>query len=325
MVGYRLVTGRDPGTRNGHCGLEVQGRGCWHQIDSLAVFDATPAFMYPLRLSIEAKCYKHKKIGIDVVRNSVGVLKDISENYFTHRPPANGDVIQIQRFNYHSAIFSTSGYTSVAQKYAIAHQIFLIDYNRIHAISPLINSIMVMQINDFDESEIKHPSKIKEYFGGLLGNRAQKDSSHLSESGQTILHKVNNALKQIQGSYFAMLQGRWPLHLLSHIPLPEITFRNTDTVRCRVYGYRSNKWSFSPINYNEGEEGWFRLEFKLPEEICNLVANSWDDPVQVANIKERHFSYMVLSGSIGGIKRIVKLELDRDWIENYKRRMRNRT
>lgn len=141
-VGYRLGSANDSGTRDGHSGLEVQGRGCWHQIDSLACFDATPAFMYPLRLILEAKCYRNRKIGIEVVRNSVGVLKDISENYFTHKSIYGNDEIQIQRYNYNSAIFSTSGYTSVAQKYAIAHQVFLIDYRGIHAICSLIDSIM---------------------------------------------------------------------------------------------------------------------------------------------------------------------------------------
>ena len=70
-----------PGLRSGHSGLDVEGRGSWHQIDALAEFSASPAFMYPLRLIVEAKCYRaNRPVGIEVVRNSVGVLKDISEN-----------------------------------------------------------------------------------------------------------------------------------------------------------------------------------------------------------------------------------------------------
>ena len=104
--------------RGGHSGLEVRGRGSWHQIDALAAFKSSPAFMYPLRLMVEAKCYQnHRTVGIEVVRNSVGVLKDISENYFTM--PSGGANVQIPRFNYHSAIFSTSGYTSGAIDYPL--------------------------------------------------------------------------------------------------------------------------------------------------------------------------------------------------------------
>ena len=117
MVGYELVKPGASGTRLRQNGLEVQGRGCWHQIDSMAVLNGTPAFMYPLRLLLEAKCYhERRKVGVDIVRNAVGVLKDISENYFTHSPFSDNEEIQFQRFNYHASIFSTSGYTSVAQK-----------------------------------------------------------------------------------------------------------------------------------------------------------------------------------------------------------------
>ncbi len=50
LVGYRIVKPGEEGTKLGHSGLEVRGRGEWHQIDVLAAFDKTPAFMYPLRL-----------------------------------------------------------------------------------------------------------------------------------------------------------------------------------------------------------------------------------------------------------------------------------
>lgn len=57
-VGYRVITAGETGTRVGHSGLEVQGRGEWYQIDAIAAFYFTPSFMYHLRLMVEAKCYK---------------------------------------------------------------------------------------------------------------------------------------------------------------------------------------------------------------------------------------------------------------------------
>lgn len=63
-VGYKTV--RHPADsvdtsdlRNG-TGLKVQGRGAWHQIDALAEQEQTPAFTFPLRLLLEAKCYPQK-------------------------------------------------------------------------------------------------------------------------------------------------------------------------------------------------------------------------------------------------------------------------
>lgn len=108
-VGYRIVDSEEDGTRNGNAGLEIQGRGEWHQVDALASFDYTPSFTYQLRIIVEAKCYADDKVGIGVVRNSLGVLRDVTENYFTYHSNNNNEV-KVQRFNYHSAIFSSSGY-----------------------------------------------------------------------------------------------------------------------------------------------------------------------------------------------------------------------
>lgn len=142
-IGYRVITAGEAGTRAGRSGLEVQGRGEWHQIDALAGFDFTPAFMYPLRLLLEAKCYAPSRpIGIEVVRNAVGVLKDISENYFTINKRSEEE-IKIQRYNYNTALFSTSGYTKNAERYAIAHQIFLIQYNSVHLFQPIRDGLLL--------------------------------------------------------------------------------------------------------------------------------------------------------------------------------------
>lgn len=128
-VGYSIIEfdpaqrPEETGLNGGHSGLEVKGRGTWHQIDALATFDYSPAFMYPLRLMVEAKCYKKDKVGIEVARNAVGILKDISENYFTLNVRRR-NVVQVPRYNYHSAIFSTSGFTSGAVEYSLAHQVF---------------------------------------------------------------------------------------------------------------------------------------------------------------------------------------------------------
>ena len=120
-----------------------------------------------------------------------------------------------------------------------------------------------------------------------------------------------------------MLQGRWPLHLLTSTPLPQEAFV-TDVVSCQVSGYETGEWKFTPIEYQIGEPGWFELEFNLPETIANLVADNLGDRETVANIKQEHFSYINLTGVIGEIQRSVKLELNREWIRSYIDRVRQR-
>lgn len=327
-VGYETININpeipDSCLRSGHCGLEVRGRGSWHQIDALASFISSPAFMYPLRLMVEAKCYQERRpVGIDVARNAVGVLKDITENYFS-LPKRGSPDIQIPRFNYHSAIFSTSGFTGGAAEYAMAHQVFLIQYENVPVIQPLIDAIMRFDENCVTESGKRAIAEVRKCY--RLSLKGQSANTIIGQfiTGRGIALIENalvNTLQRIQGSYFGMLQGRWPLHLLTSTPLPPEAFHD-DIVKCRVVGYETGEWKFTPIDFNEDQQGWFELEFNLPETIALLVNENWGDRVAVANIKNQHFSYISLSGVIGGIRRSVRLEMDREWINRYIERVR---
>lgn len=334
LVGYRTVTLGEDGTKNGAAGLEVRGRGAWHQIDALAAFDRTPAFMYPLRLMIEAKCYARRRpVGIEIVRNAVGVLKDISENYFTYQPRFDlGDEIQIPRFNYHAAIFSSSGYTSGAQRYAIAHQIFLIQYKRIPVLAPVIDALLELEARHLQSpsqgTTVAVTAAVRKTLRLMLDEpigRLDIEQQVFSEEGfRHLKNAVVSPLLEIRGSYFGMLQGKWPMHLLSRSALSPVAFADRDEIRCRVYGRESDRWSFSPIDSQEGDERWFRLEFDIPEEILGLVQATRKDPHALAQVKQRQFSFLDLAGRIGGVYRQVRLQLDEEWLEAYLQRIRAR-
>jgi len=334
LVGYRVVVAGEEGTRGGHSGLEVRGRGEWHQIDALAAFDRTPAFMYPLRLMVEAKCYaRSRPVGIEIARNAVGVLKDISENYFTYPSISAGAEIQVPRFNYHSAIFSTSGYTSGAQRYAIAHQIFLIQYERISLLQPVIDGLLDMVVEHLSPvarraGEVQVSKKLREEIRNMLAANGDADwnsESALTRPGFThVREHVVEPLLQISGSYFGMLQGKWPMHLLARYPLPTSAFDGRDEVLCKIYGRQSDRWSFSPVNSVEGDEKWFRLEFDIPEEILEYVKTARNDPQALAQVKQQQFSFLDLAGRIGGVYRQVRLRLDEEWLDTYLQRIRAR-
>jgi hypothetical protein len=84
--GYRGVLVGEEGTRNGPAGLEVEGRGAAHQIDALVTPVHAHAFIYPIRLLVEAKC-EAKPFGLAVVRSVGGSVFDINQNYFNERQP----------------------------------------------------------------------------------------------------------------------------------------------------------------------------------------------------------------------------------------------
>ena len=100
-------------------GLNLRGRGGFHQFDTLGRFKITPPFAYPLRLFVEAKYYSNK-VGINVVRMGVGILEDVNTNYSTVE--MNAEELSLEKYQYNYAIFSASGFTEDAQRFAIAHK-----------------------------------------------------------------------------------------------------------------------------------------------------------------------------------------------------------
>lgn len=134
QAGYRTLSSSDAGIEDGRGGqLYVIGRGGRHQVDAIVGNDNSPAFTYPMRLIVEAKAYLPTsrgggRVGLSVIRSVVGVAKDINENSFTYDLYNKGELYNIKRFIYHFGIFSLSGFTKDAEIYAIAHAIYLFQY-----------------------------------------------------------------------------------------------------------------------------------------------------------------------------------------------------
>ena len=122
--GYKTIEapGVDPTLIDGPAGMKVKGRGGDHQIDAIADFQIAQPFSHPQRLLVEAKCFDpQKNVGLPIVREAVGILKDVGEYWMV----AGGEIPK-QRYHYQFALFSATGYTRDAQRYAFAQDIFLI-------------------------------------------------------------------------------------------------------------------------------------------------------------------------------------------------------
>src|SRR5882762_11621712 len=112
----------DSTLRTHSSGIAVRGRGTDHQIDAIADYRLTPPFSHPQRLLVEAK-WRDSAANLEIVRNSVGVHKDVCEHWVGRGNRAMGSR---KRFQYQFALFCNSGYTAEAQKYAFAQDIYLI-------------------------------------------------------------------------------------------------------------------------------------------------------------------------------------------------------
>lgn len=328
LIGYRVIDDKsgEEGTRKRGAGLEVQGRGAWHQIDAFAAFEQVPPFIYPIRLILEAKCY-HPPVGIEIIRNFVGVLKDINENYFSFRPFKQQKAIQLPRYNYVASVFSSSGFTEPAQSYALAQQIYLIQYKNIKLLKPIIKSLNDLKEDDFRTIKKLKLNNIRHKFRDFLNSsdfpEIKTKIYGFRKSGLTKVHSIKLNLGEIKGSYFGMIQGRWPVHLISKRELPLGAFAENDEVLCKIWGAESNVWSFVPSNIPEDSEAWFRLEFDLPEAIVNFIDELRNKAAREKKkkiyfrVKKKFISYIDLSGRIGGVQRQVRLTLDEEWLNGY--------
>ena len=252
-------------------GLNIRGRGGYHQFDSLGTFRITPPFVYPLRLFIEAKFYTSERVRIDKVRMGVGILEDINTNYST--VDVEDEQLVVSRYNYHYAIFSTTGFTEDAQRYAIAHKIQLIDLSGteyrmiIESINRIVASIPV-KINDNNE-----PTKILDidfnafkalFREGIFNDDITPDfSSILREYNEILREEMLHLTDIIRGRYLylASTNSGHIIPLLTTDAFNEVLVSNAhQKIAIKWRASKPNRWIIIPDDNHD-----IRITFELPK------------------------------------------------------------
>lgn len=265
-------------------GLNVRGRGGYHQFDTLGTFKITPPFVYPLRLFVEAKCYASTKVGIDRVRMGVGVLNDINTNYAT--VDLSTEQLSIKRYQYHYAIFSTSGFSKPAQRYAIAHKIHLIDLSNdaYKGIINLIEQIVdeLMDNSDIDPSEFNN---FKNLFSELIhdGYYYHGDNKFFVSD---LLHLVRVLKCNIENQflYLATINSVHMIPLLANSEFNELLKSNPhQNVSIHFNPENPDEWIIVPIVDND-EVPNLSISFTLPELLREYI---YQDVENTMLVKEK--------------------------------------
>ena len=265
-------------------GLNVRGRGGYHQFDTLGTFKITPPFVYPLRLFVEAKCYASTKVGIDRVRMGVGVLNDINTNYAT--VDLSTEQLSIKRYQYHYAIFSTSGFSKPAQRYAIAHKIHLIDLSNdaYKGIINLIEQIVdeLMDNSDIDSSEFNN---FKNLFSELIydGYYSHGDNKFFVSD---LLHLVRALKRNIENQflYLATINSVHMIPLLANSEFNELLKSNPhQNVSIHFNPENPDEWIIVPIIDND-EVPNLSISFTLPELLREYI---YQDVENAMLVKEK--------------------------------------
>jgi len=323
-AGYSTVTkvNGDKTLAMGRSGIEVKGRGWNHQIDAIADFIMSPPFSYPIRLLLEAKFYS-SKVGIDIIRNAVGVLKDVDEYWVSN----NRDKISKPRFNYQYAVFTSSSFTNPAQRYAFAQDIYLIQLENNKYLLPLINSIKDLTYQDFNGTSNDSINIDLTEFRKKLRKSLKEENSmefiRYIENKNFIPLKFNNlydSSTSLSSSFLGMIGQRFPIFLT-----PSPNFNIESLIRNPIIRicWDEEYWYIvkNNANCNYLSENDILFSFDLPKELFELYAdNNMLTQNRALSLKEEHMSsiQIVFRSQTQGMMSSINLKLDTNWINEIR-------
>lgn len=319
-AGYTPVerAGSDPTLLDGHSGLEILGRGGKHQTDAVADFRITPPFSHPQRLIIEAKCYLPvHPVGLSIVRNAVGVLKDVSEWWVP--PVGPNGIATTGRYHYQYAILSASGYTLDAERYAFAHDIYLIPYERSRFIVPVVQAIRQLTHVDFGAQEWNaidvNMRNLRRAIRNAIRGRSYTDFIQLPNAVTVAVDRFVEALSQIRGTLLAVAGRRFPIHL---IPAPDIQLsRLREHYRVRI------RWDDQSWYLTDAHNGRQLFSFDLPLGLFSLYAEHGNlTESRALDLKSEMLSRLEAVLTLEEETRLIAFELDREWIARVRERIR---
>lgn len=336
--------------------IELKGRGEWHQIDCPCEYDYVSPFMYPIRMIGEVK-YHNKPIEKDAIRSFIGVLRDISENYFV---PPNIDKdacteILPCRFLDVGTFFSATGFSRSAELLAYAHGIKIISYK---------NNLMVHRIKrviDSFEDGIRYSNYTKNrktILGFINQQLSYKESNYyyndyisdyykLDDSLRLKLLKLSDdfrsSLSLIRSNLFVTTHEGVMLHLLGDKEFPEEPFLGTDEAFCQVhYETYTNQLEMTrnednALNQNKRNKksqkaneftSWYltiakdktntRFYFTPPQ----ILQNALDlDQEKLLDAKKTMFQRLSFRKDIRGTKRNLVLKIDKSWLRELRKQV----
>ncbi len=294
--------------------IEIKGRGCWHQIDCPCDYNHLIPFSYPVRLLGEVKFYK-SRLSKDLIREYIGVIKDIQENYFA------ADGVDLQ--NYYprkteiGAYFSANGFQEEAEKLAYVHGIKTISYKNNYLINRLKFLVEELENNYISTRILKDHrwNDFKNSFRNAIRHGIDINSEYnpnLADGYLEIINEITQSFLSIRSSFIATTTTGVFLHFLGDSEFPYRLFQETDEGRCRVfYEYDDfrNRYFWMEIT---GDEQRRRFYFTPPESLDYAAVFGSEI---VLNEKERLFRTLSVNIQLNGISRSLLLYLDQDWLD----------
>lgn len=301
--------------------LFVRGRGSRHEADAIGDYRVVMPFGHPTRLIVEAKC-TNKRVPLNVVRNAVGVLKDISEHYVSSASPRPSR----NRYHYQYAIVSACDFTPEAQDYAFAHDIYLFPLERSRFMAPVLTALRQFTAADVrniyragTETPVQDARQLVRTAlrERSLGVRLPPEYGDTRTKFGILL----GAAAQVGGTLLARANRHLPLQLVP---------RNTNVLsqiareqhrRVRIY-YDDAGWYIYDSDDHLRDEPLF--SFDVPDHTVSLYRDAGLLTSDAAlGLKQRELGLIeALYTPPDGPPRQIVLELDEHWLESLRRAQR---
>lgn len=300
--------------------IELKGRGEWHQIDCPMDCDFITPFMYPIRLLGEVKFYKDE-IEKDKIREYIGVIKDIQENYF-----ADTEIkILPQRYIEIGAFFSANGFTVEAEHLAYAHGIKTISYENnfiIDRIKKLIENLEETYI-DYERIKNRNFSKffngLYQYFENINTFKMIPKFNRFFEVGyeKTLMDLREIVVNNIKSNFIGYSDMGFSLHFIGEEDFPYELFYEKDEAECRVYvrdynlveNLEEQRFYFY-IMFTEDKDRR-KFYFTPPKILFDAAKKS---EIKLLKQKRAIFNYVNINITINNIKRTLSIKIDNKWL-----------
>jgi len=310
--------------------IEFKGRGCWHQIDLPFDYKHVTPFAYPMRLLGEAKFHK-SEISKKHIREYIGELKDIQENYFAE----DGDDIKnlTKRRIEVGSYFSANGFQAEAEKLAYAHGIRTISYKNNYAVKKICDVINLLEdryisVSCMQNGKWKDFKSRLMYFFNLSGNYVQQMhhevrflSETFGEEYESTLEELKRELDSIQSSFIGTTETGFLLHFVGFDKFPDELFLEEDEGHCRVY-YDIDSRTDSRYFWVEFANSY---RHSVPRKFYFSPPESLDDAAvfggkRVLQEKREHFRKIYMAVNIKGVARNLVITMDNNWLDEVEPR-----
>lgn len=312
-AGFAIVSDPhgDPTLARTSSGVAVLGRGAQHQVDVIADFEFISPFSYPPRLLLEAK-FQKRRTGLPVIRNAVGLLRDVSEWFLPGAVPSSN------RYHYQVAVFSKTPFTRDAQLYAYAHDIVLVPLENNSLFQPIIEAISTLSQADVDKlREQVRLGEIREIVRSrLLGIGPHRRPYDYQEGKLALLQE---AVAQVGVAFLARTSGGFPLFLIPDGPLAGYRMEDLEHGHpMRVHYNLKTGWRLELQN----TETPIGFSFDLPEELFHVFsAGRHIDPERAMEMKSAQFDQINAFRRVDDRIETMVLRLDQPWIESVRNQL----